>query len=238
MKIIAISDLHGYLPSIKEKADILCICGDISPLNIQFNKPEMLNWLHGPFMEWIKSVPVEKVYLIAGNHDAWFEGASKAKLMELQFLSSNKLVYLDNEVTHYIDDNGKLWSIFGTPYCKVFGTWPFMRTEETLVEKYAEIPDEVDIILSHDTPYGVGGQDLILETVRWSNHNLKHIGNKPLVNRLKDVKYKILFHGHIHSSSHCPDEFGTGKVVNVSVVDESYDLVYDPYILEINECGD
>ena len=44
MKIAGISDLHGYLPNI-EKSDILLIAGDISPLNIQFNKPEMKKWL-------------------------------------------------------------------------------------------------------------------------------------------------------------------------------------------------
>jgi hypothetical protein len=41
MKTIAISDLHGLLPEIVEPADIMFICGDISPLHIQFNKPEM-----------------------------------------------------------------------------------------------------------------------------------------------------------------------------------------------------
>lgn len=39
MKTIAISDLHGLLPEIVEPADIMFICGDISPLHIQFNKP-------------------------------------------------------------------------------------------------------------------------------------------------------------------------------------------------------
>ena len=40
MKLIAISDLHGSLPKIEDKADIMIIAGDISPLNIQGNKPK------------------------------------------------------------------------------------------------------------------------------------------------------------------------------------------------------
>ena len=69
MKLIAISDLHGNLPEIKEKADIMIIAGDISPLNIQGNKPKMIKWLKTTFIDWINSLNVEKVHLIAGNHD-------------------------------------------------------------------------------------------------------------------------------------------------------------------------
>ncbi|MBQ5449611.1 MAG: hypothetical protein IIT57_06185 [Treponema sp.] len=34
MKITAISDMHGYFPEI-EQTDLLLICGDFSPLEIQ-----------------------------------------------------------------------------------------------------------------------------------------------------------------------------------------------------------
>ena len=69
MKLIAISDLHGNLPVIEENADIMIIAGDISPLIIQRNKPKMIEWLKTDFIDWINSLNVEKVYLIAGNHE-------------------------------------------------------------------------------------------------------------------------------------------------------------------------
>lgn len=165
MKTIAISDLHGLLPEIVEPADIMFICGDISPLHIQFNKPEMWKWLTGEFMDWIIGLPVEKVYLVAGNHDAFFEGASTSKKVELSFLSSHKLIYLENELVYYVDNDGITWSIFGTPYCHQYGNWPFMRTDAYMEEKFKEIPDEVNFILTHDTPYGWKNQDVILELV-------------------------------------------------------------------------
>ena len=69
MRLIAISDLHGNLPEIKEQADIMIIAGDISPLYIQGRKSDMTNWLKNEFIDWINSLNVETVYLIAGNHE-------------------------------------------------------------------------------------------------------------------------------------------------------------------------
>ena len=53
MKIIAISDLHGYLPTIEEQADIMLIAGDISPLKIQGMKTLMKEWMEEEFVPWI-----------------------------------------------------------------------------------------------------------------------------------------------------------------------------------------
>ena len=69
MKIAAISDLHGNLPII-EQCDALLICGDISPLMIQRNDEAMTRWMQGAFNTWINKLPCDKVFLIAGNHDA------------------------------------------------------------------------------------------------------------------------------------------------------------------------
>ena len=69
MRLIAISDLHGNLPEIKEQADIMIIAGDISPLYIQGRKSDMISWLKNEFIDWINSLNVETVYLIAGNHE-------------------------------------------------------------------------------------------------------------------------------------------------------------------------
>ena len=69
MKLIAISDLHGYLPTIEEQADIMLIAGDISPLNIQGTRVLMREWIEDEFIPWINELKVEKVFLVAGNHE-------------------------------------------------------------------------------------------------------------------------------------------------------------------------
>ena len=228
MKLIAISDLHGNLPVIEENADILIIAGDISPLYIQGRKPDMISWLKNEFIDWINSLNVETVYLIAGNHDWVFENCSEMLPLELRILSNNKLVYLCNEETKYYDSEGKEWKIFGTPYCHQFGNWAFMRDDDTLEEIYKAIPKDIDILISHDAPYGVA--DILLQPEYYTG---KHIGNKPLSKEILKKAPKIVCHGHLHSTSREFEEWGYSKVINCSILDEHYNPIYAPITFEV-----
>lgn len=228
MKLIAISDLHGNLPEIKENADIMIIAGDISPLNIQGNKPKMIKWLKTTFIDWINSLNVEKVHLIAGNHDWVFENCSDSLIVELHMLSNSKLVYLCNQETEYYDSEGKKWRIFGTPYCRQFGNWAFMRDDNTLEEIYKAIPKDIDILISHDAPYGCS--DICFENVYWRG---EHIGCVPLRDIILEKSPKMVFHGHLHSSNHEIEMLGKSEIVNCSLLNENYELGYDPLVIEV-----
>lgn len=230
VKIAAISDLHGFLPELKEPADILLIAGDIIPIDIQFNKPATELWLCGEFKNWIKSLPVEKVYLVAGNHDAYFESRMNLMLLKIAFekIFDSKLTYLQNETARYVTNSGKLITIFGSPYCVEFGNWPFMRTTDYLVNAFKDIPDQCDIIVVHNPPYNLSDSDVILDEPVWNNQKV-HLGSIPLTERLKGVDFKLLVCGHIHSGSHDL----VNKVVNVSYLDESYTPTYPIFYTEI-----
>lgn len=232
LKIMAISDLHGNLPIIEKNAEIAIIAGDIIPLNIQFHKPKSKKWFETAFANWIKILPVEKVFMIAGNHDAYLENISKINLDALLKICEGKLIYLENELVDYFDLNGLKWTIFGTPYCSIFGNWPFMRKDDILIEKFQVIPDKVDIIISHDPPFALGDADVILDFTPYTSYRgFEHLGNKPLTNRLKTVDYKILFCGHIHSGDHNLNPIT--NVVNVSYLNENYKKYYKPLYIEL-----
>jgi Icc-related predicted phosphoesterase len=228
LSIVAISDLHGYLPLITKPAEIMLIAGDISPLEIQKNIPKMKTWLETEFIFWVKNLPVNKVIMVAGNHDLFFEKANDTTKYMLEILSDHKLKYLENQNYIYNDKNGIHWKIFGTPFCHVFGSWSFMVLDEYMDERFKEIPDIVDIIISHDPPYG-SGTDQIWESKRWSNQPPEFVGNKPLANRLSEIEYGITVVGHIHSGSKVPVDFNSGKCVNVSIKDENYNPTYQPF---------
>lgn len=79
MKIVGISDLHGHLPNPNEMpdGDVLCICGDIVPLNIQRDTLRSLAWFYLDFIPWTDSLPYEKVLIIAGNHVLFLETSDR-----------------------------------------------------------------------------------------------------------------------------------------------------------------
>ena len=106
-----------------------------------------------------------------------------------------------------------------------------MRTDEYMEEKFKSIPDEVDIIITHDPPFGLSDVDVILEKVNFPN-NFEHRGNIPLSKKLKNTNYKLLVCGHIHSGNHIFDL--ETKCVNVSIKNERYLPVYNPFYYELD----
>jgi predicted phosphodiesterase len=77
IKVCAISDMHGILDFDIKECDILCICGDIVPLKVQYYLEGTLKWLSKEFIPWCEKQPCDKVFLIAGNHDLIVENKSR-----------------------------------------------------------------------------------------------------------------------------------------------------------------
>lgn len=227
MQICAISDLHGLLPEL-EPCNLVLIAGDISPLSIQQNMPLMDGWLFNKFIPWINNLNCQDVILIAGNHDFWFERASETSLLTLQYLTNCKLKYLCNQSYNILNDDGSIIKIFGTPWGHIFGNWSFMLGYDILIEKFKEIPENIDILISHDAPYGICNVDCILESTF-----PKHVGGSVLANRVLEVKPKIFICGHIHSGDHNPIIIDETTYVNVSLLSENYEYKYKPYYFEL-----
>lgn len=228
LKIVAVSDLHGYLPEIIEPSDLCLIVGDIVPGNIQRNIPKSKEWFNTTFADWIKSLPVDHVYMVAGNHDFALENITDSDLSTLRIACQGKLTYLLNETRAYIDVYGLQWTIFGSPFCHEFGKWAFMIGDKYLTDKFKSIPDKVDIIMSHDPPFAYGDADVILQD---SSRLWEHLGNKPLANRLFNVNYQLLVSGHFHSADHNFNEYY--KNACVSVLNEDYRFSYKPFYHEL-----
>ena len=223
IKIVATSDLHGNLPEIEEKFDLMLICGDICPsfyYNVNFFQDE---WLRTEFKEWVNKItgPHSKVIMTPGNHDAWFENARRDNINRLENDCKCKLKVLRHESCYYwySDEDGELKNIkiFGTPYCRIFGTWAFMHSDNYLTNAYYSIPGDTDILISHDAPniYGLGD-------ITEGKYQQKGTGNPILTEALYLVRPRIFHCGHFHSGNHEFAEHDGIWMANVSLVNEQY----------------
>ena len=228
MKICAISDIHGQFRDLQiNPVDVLFICGDIVPLNVQSNIPKSLKWFKTQFIPWCAEQPADQIYMVGGNHDFFLE---KLEREIKDVLKGTNITILYNESAEYQDDNGKVWTIWGSPLCHVFGNWAFMYSNEYEEEKFSLMPDNLDFLLTHDAAYG--RNDVLLDE-NWPWTDGKHIGNPALAEILKDKHPKYHFTGHLHSTDHNLVDYEGTKTACVSLLDERYTMIYKPLYLEL-----
>lgn len=202
-KVVAVSDLHGSLPTIPE-CDLLLIAGDVCPMqNHQLLYQE--DFLTKKFAPWLESVPAKEIVGIAGNHD--FVAEYNPKIMyDLPW------TYLCDEQA--VSDSGLL--IFGSPWIvPIWGV--FMKPDAQQAEVWDQIPQDVDILLVHTPPYGIRDYSLMGHV---------HAGSKSLRNKLAYGDYpklKLVVFGHIHEA------YGVEKPREVTFVNASYNTIdYQP----------
>lgn len=227
MKIVAISDIHGDLIKVP-KCDVVCICGDILPLNIQRDLVRSWTWLICEFTPWANNLKCDHVVFVAGNHDFIFEQCH-------QVGSDIKNIWKDHPKIHYLIDesveiDGK--TFYGTPWCPSLSGWAFYKNSQDLNEIFSKIQN-CDVLLTHCPPK-IGYAGTVLET----NYNyMNDFGCSELKNCLDDKKIDWVISGHIHSGNHEITKYFNGikdiNIVNVSIKDEGYNIKYKPFKFEI-----
>lgn len=154
MKICGISDIHGNLYNGIPECDVLCICGDIVPLNIQRQMDASTKWWSNRFAEWAKKLPCKKIIVVPGNHDFYLESQYNAETwIEAKEIMSS---ITDNKVEMLIDElyEYKGITFYGTPWIKPIefqeGRWAFEYPKEDK-DPFKDIP-YCDVLITHDNP--------------------------------------------------------------------------------------
>jgi|ERR1039458_1998019 Icc-related predicted phosphoesterase len=198
--IIAVSDLHGFLPEIPD-CDVLLIAGDICP-TFDHSLDFQLGWLDTNFRQWLEDAPTENIIGVAGNHDFVFEARSdRVERLELPWLYLEDSSYKYQGIKYY-----------GLPWIPNLKAWAFYANDITLARKYEAIPDDVDIILSHGPPLGYCDR----------NESYESVGSVAALSALQRVSPKAFVCGHIHEAFGEKDFRLNRFVYNVSYVDEWY----------------
>ena len=209
MKIAGLSDLHGYLPDNIPICDVLCISGDIIPLQIQRKTFASIRWWLRDFCNWVSRLSCKKVIFTAGNHDIVIERLYKSNLFYkfialLEQYSNDKAILLINEQYTYRGIN-----FYGFPYIRPI---PFQESRWAFEDDYRN-KDEVgvyrnilkyniDILITHDTP----------------------IKNLCLDNIIENMQNKLtIFCGHWHEEH----SDNLQKIYNCSIRDNQYNIKKD-----------
>jgi predicted phosphodiesterase len=213
IKIVCLSDLHGHLPEVPD-ADLLLLAGDYCPTTKDQNW-----WLRDSFEPWLHEKSLRMIVVgIAGNHDLIFE-----KRPDLVPRLSWKYLQ-DSAVRVSFEHKGSL-KIYGTPWQLRFCDWAFNLDEKELDDKFAMIPDDTDVILTHGPPWGIGDQ---------TDHK-DRIGSRGLLKRCNEIQPKLVVYGHNHSGYGVrTNPVAPGPVfVNCAHMDEQYRPVNQPVVIEL-----
>jgi len=204
-KIVATSDLHGFLPEIPE-CDLLLIAGDVCPV-WNHDRNFQADWLRGEFSDWMRAQPARSTVWIGGNHDFVLQDWRGTKNIQLPHgLKDVSGIYLDNSWIHLVDDDLKIW---GSPMSNTFGRWAFMTSEGELGDIWRTIPRDIDILMVHGPMWGLGDFVPWPRYDDWGNflgldrENGEHVGSSTLANQLLYDEWpnlKLVITGHIHEA--------------------------------------
>lgn len=204
MKVILISDTHGYHRDVVvPEGDLLVHAGDWS----MTGEDEIIK----DFADWLGEQPHKHKIVIAGNHDRSVEFFPETYIPRIR----EHATYLDCSGCEF--DKKTFW---GSPWTPFFHSdyWRFhTTTKEQRKKMWANIPDNLDLLITHGPPNRV--LDKTLEG--------DYAGDIEL---LLEIAVKVpRFHvfGHIHEGYGQRKE-GSTTFINASLLNSQYALVNKP----------
>jgi len=174
LTIAAIADLHGDFTMPEFDADVAILAGDILSDNYS-----AIRFSH--FLDELRK-RFDRVYMIAGNHDIYFE---KYDTPELD-------LYRIHGYANY-----NRYTFYGFPYTyltingvqKYLRDWAFYMSNQSQTAYLSDISN-VDIFVSHGPPLGYCDESIHGE----------HLGSKAVTDFIMKNKPKLVLCGHIHEA--------------------------------------
>jgi Icc-related predicted phosphoesterase len=214
-RIVCLSDTHNCHELIDvPDGDILIHAGDATIQGTDYEIEQFLAW----FTRW----PHPHKIFVAGNHDWLYETDNRrARLMTAHF----NIKYLQDS---FIEIEGL--KIYGSPWQPRFFDWAFnLNRGPELAEKWALIPLDTDILITHGPPNG------ILDEVE-RRFGIERTGCEELRSRVETLarfgNLRLHIFGHIHCAYGEDERFGV-RFVNASTCDEQYAPTQPPVVIDL-----
>lgn len=191
LRIVAMADTHLFHEGlVVPDGDILVHAGDLLQ--------------HGSLGElaraadFLRALPHPIKIVVAGNHEVCLERSpAEARALLEGF------VYLEDSQAAV---HGLVF--YGAPWQPKFRIWAFGATRGAeLASKWARIPDQVDVLVTHGPPHGFG------DRIVWKDQQ-RRVGCADLLARVREVKPRLHLFGHIHQD---PGQWTDGPTTFVNV---------------------
>jgi len=216
MLIGAISDNHGVLPDHADwpELDLFVHAGDAapSPSFTESDRDLQRRWLP-TFVGWLGAVRAAVKVFVPGNHDLFAEDESPEFPPDVHVLRHGGI----DELRLF----GSAWtnwdrSVFSPP-------WAFGADEAFLGERFAEIPDETELLVCHSGVRGV-----------LDNAPGRQVGSESLKRRVDALgALRLFIHGHAHEAEVKQRVRGGALWINAAERMVVFDWSGDPNAVEV-----
>ncbi|KAH6996166.1 Metallo-dependent phosphatase-like protein [Ilyonectria sp. MPI-CAGE-AT-0026] len=176
IRVVCISDTHDQTVSVPD-GDILIHAGDLSNAGTVADLDAQLDWL--------RSQPHPVKVVVAGNHDSWFDPASRPADDVRTGAAPNLtgINYLESSMTVQ-EIKGRKVHIFGVPDIPKIGKSDFAFQYTDATQPWlSKIPLETDILITHCPPL---------------YHRDLGLGCRHLLREIWRVKPQLHIFGHVH----------------------------------------
>ncbi|XP_070710211.1 metallophosphoesterase domain-containing protein 1 [Pempheris klunzingeri] len=230
-RFVCISDTHSRTDAIQMPyGDVFIHAGDFTELGLPSEVKK--------FNDWLGTLPYDIKIVIAGNHELTFDQEFMADLIKQDFYyfpSASKLkpenyenvqslltncIYLqDSEVTV------RGFRIYGSPWQPWYYGWGFnLPRGQALLDKWNQIPDNTDILVTHCPPLGF---------LDWVPKKMQRVGCMELLNTVqRRVQPKLHVFGHIHEGYGMMTD-GTTTFVNASACTVNFLPMNAPIVFDL-----
>lgn len=174
LTLVAMADTHNFHSDlIVPDGDILIHAGDMC----RFGSLKELETA----CQFLRALPHIHKIIVAGNHDRAFEDQPEAaRELVRDFI--------------YLQDSGCTIEgirFYGSPWTPAYNDWAFnLPRGAALWEKWALIPDDTDVLITHGPPHGIGDNSGIPGRE----------GCSGLLARVQIIAPKFHIFGHIHQA--------------------------------------
>jgi Icc-related predicted phosphoesterase len=219
MKVICISDTHTRHKHLKvPDGDLLIHAGDITARGDV--------WQIRKFNKWLGTLPHKHKIVICGNHDLSFQDCR----CEDARAALTNCIYLEDEA---VDVEGLV--VYGSPWQPWYHDWAFniRRQGPELAKKWAQIPEETNILITHGPPFGILDWVKRMHPKTDPLPGVPRVGCQALAGRVKELKeLKLHVFGHVHESYGYTTQNGV-HFVNASSCTLNYKPINLPVVVDL-----